>query len=63
MSMMRELIADVIFTVNIVFKFLTAPTDGPHQVHLCPLFLDYARGTLLLDVASTIPPLITGESH
>lgn len=28
-----------------------------------PLFLNYARGTLLLDLASTIPPLITGESH
>lgn len=62
--MLRENIVDIIMSINIAFKFLTTyMVNGVPVDSLFLLFKNYAKGSMLLDVASTIPALISGQSH
>jgi hypothetical protein len=60
--MAKENVVDIIFAVNMVFKFLTTYPTGPgeYETSLLSLFMNYAKGTMLLDAASTIPTLMSG---
>jgi hypothetical protein len=58
-----ELVLDVIFTIDIILTFITAyQKDGNWQPHIVHIGLNYARGTLIFDLAATLPSLISSQS-
>lgn len=63
-TMMREIVCDVIFAINIAFRCLTTYMEnGEPVLSLVALFKNYAKGTMVLDLASTLPSLLSGQSH
>lgn len=59
----EEMIIDILITIDIVFSFLTAfQKDGIWQLHIFDIMMNYAKGSLIFDLLSTLPGIITEQS-